>query len=158
MRHDKAVKKVEKALGVKVESLGGGRYGCEYDGMIISWIASPSVQVSDDGKIVRDGPLDAHNWHFRHANDISDPYTDYFAGSYRENVTQLINAVKPPEPKFPVGSLVQGKENKRAQRQGYANRLAIVTEAGQYMYLKWVSGKEDVYRISYPERDFKLAG
>ena len=149
MRHDKAVKKVEKALGVKVEQMGR-RWGCVYDGHVLSWISSPRWDNKD--------VLEASNWHIRREDDYSDSLVDYFAGSYRENVTQLINAVKPPEPKFPVGSLVQGKENKRAQRQGYANRLAIVTEAGQYMYLKWVSGKEDVYRISYPERDFKLAG
>ena len=123
MLHEKAVKKVEKALGVKVELIGNCRYGCTYDGYVLSWLVQRKWR-SEGTKLLKDGPLEASNWHIR----------------------------------FPVGSLVQGKENKRAQRQGYANRLAIVTEAGQYMYLKWVSGKEDAYRISYPERDFKLAG
>ena len=149
MLHEKAVKKVEKALGVKVEQMGH-RWGCVYDGQVISWISSPRWDNED--------VLEASNWHIRRIDDHSDSMVDYFAGSHRDNLTQLINAVKPPEPKFPVGSLVQGKENKRAQRQGYANRLAIVTEAGRYMYLKWVSGKEVRYRISYPERDFQLAG
>ena len=149
MLHEKAVKKVEKALGVKVEQMGH-RWGCVYDGQVLSWISSPRWDNKD--------VLEASNWHIRRIDDHSDSMVDYFAGSHRDNLTQLINAVKPPEPKFPIGSLVQGKENKRAQRQGYANRLAIVTEAGRYMYLKWVSGKEDRYRISYPERDFQLAG
>jgi len=78
---------------------------------------------------------------------------------HRENVTQLIQAVKPSPPRFPIGSLVQGKENKRAKRHGYANRLALVTEAsGGYMYLSWTSGEKDRYRKCYPERDFQLAG
>ena len=59
------------------------------------------------------------------------------------------------EPKYPVGTLVRGKDNKRAKRQGYAGRLGIVTNAGQYMYLNWADGKQDSYRISYPERDFE---
>jgi hypothetical protein len=146
--HEKAVKKVEKALGVKVEQMGH-RWGCVYDGQVLSWISSPRWDNKD--------VLEASNWHIRRIDDHSDSMVDYFAGSHRDNLTQLINAVKPPEPKFPVGSLVQGKENKRAQRQGYANRLAIVTEAGSYMYLKWVSGDDDRYRVAYPERDFQLA-
>ena len=148
MLHEKAVKKIEKALGVKVEQMGH-RWGCVYDGHVLSWISSPQWDNKD--------VLEASNWHIRRVDDHSDSMVDYFAGSHRDNLTQLIHAVKPPEPKFPVGSLVQGKENKRAQRQGYASRLAIVTEAGQYMYLKWVSGDDDRYRISYPERDFQLA-
>ena len=157
MLHDKALKKVEKALDVKVELIGNTRYGCTYEGYVLSWLVSRQWKVEND-KIEEDGPLEAHNWHIRKENDHSDSMTDYYAGSFFDNVTQLINYVKPPEAKFPVGTLVQGKENKRAQRQGYANRLAIVTEAGRYMYLKWVSGKEDTYRIYYPERDFHLPG
>jgi len=37
MLHKKAVKKVEKALGVKVELIGNCRYGCTYDGYVLSW-------------------------------------------------------------------------------------------------------------------------
>jgi len=152
MLHDKAVKKVEKALGVKVEKMGH-RWGCVYDGQVISWISSPGWKREGD-RIV-DGPLEASNWHIRNIDDHTDSMVDYFAGSFRDNLTQLINAVKPPEPKYPVGTLVRGKDNKRAKRQGYAGRLGIVTNAGQYMYLNWADGKQDSYRISYPERDFE---
>ena len=155
MRHDKAVKKVEKALGVKVESLGGSRYGCEYDGMIISWIASPSVQVSDDGKIVRDGPLDAHNWHMRRVDDVSDPYTDYFAGYFVDNVTQLIHACKPPEPKYKPGQLVRGKQNKRAKRWGFAGKVGLVTDSGSGQARVLWNGEEPT-RSYFSERDLEL--
>ena len=158
MLHKKAVKKVEKALGVKVELIGNCRYGCTYDGYVLSWHVQRQWKVEND-KIMEDGPLEAFNWHIRRENDHSDSMTDYFAGSFRENVTQLIQAVKPSPPRFPIGSLVQGKENKRAKRHGYARRLAIVTEAsGGYMYLSWTSGKKDSYRKCYPERDFQLVG
>lgn len=155
MLHEKAVKKVEKALGVKVELIGNCRYGVTYNGYVLSWLVQRQWKAEND-KLVEDGPLEAHNWHARRVDDHSDSMTDYFAGSYFDNVTQLINWVKPPEAKFPVGSLVKGKDNKRANRMGYAGRLAIVTEAGRYMYLKWVSGNDDRYRIAYPERDFQL--
>ena len=154
MLHDEAVKKVEKALGVKVELIGNTRYGCVYDGQVLSWLVQRKWRT-EGTKILKDGPLEAYNWHLRRVDDHSDPYTDYFAGSHRDNLTQLINAVKPPEAKYPTGTLVKGKDNKRATRQGYAGRLAIVTESGRYMYLNWTDGKQDSYRISYPERDFE---
>ena len=158
MLHKKAVKKVEKALGVKVELIGNCRYGCTYDGFVLSWLVQRKWRT-EGTKILKDGPLEASNWHIRHEDDHSDSMVDYFAGSYRDNVTQLIQTVKPSPPKFPIGSLVQGKENKRAKRHGYARRLAIVTEAsGGYMYLSWTSGKKDSYRKCYPERDFQLVG
>ena len=148
MLHEKAVKKVEKALGVKIEKMGH-RYGCVYDGYVLSWISSPSW---DDHR-----QLEASNWHVRREDDHSDSMVDYFAGYHLSNVTQLIRSVKKPEAKFPLGSLVRGKNNKRATRQGYANRLAIVTAAGDYMHLKWTDGNQAHYRITYPERDFEKA-
>ena len=89
MLHEKAVKKVEKALGIKVENWGT-RWGCNYNGQVISWIASPNWQDPDK--------LEAHNWHVRRENDHSDSMVDYFAGYHVDNVTQLIRAVKHPNP------------------------------------------------------------
>ena len=154
MLHEKAVKKVEKALGVKVELIGNCRYGCVYDGQVLSWLVQRQWKVEND-KIVKDGPLEACNWHVRRVDDHSDPYTDYFAGSYRDNVTQLIHAVKPPEPKFKVGDLVKAKDNKRANRRGFANKIGVVKEPGQYMRVHW-AGEEwypNFYQ-TFPENDF----
>ena len=149
MLHEKAVKKVEKALGVKVEKMGH-RWGCVYDGQVISWLVQPNWEDSTK--------LEASNWHVRREDDHSDSMVDYFAGYHVDNVSRLIHAVKPPAPTFKVGDLVKGKDNKRAQRSGYAGRLAIVEEVngstGKYFYPKWVDGKQDTYRYEYPERDF----
>jgi hypothetical protein len=150
MLHEKAVKKVEKALGVKVEKMGS-RWGCYYDGHVVSWLTSPSDWLDETSA------LEASNWHVRRENDHSDIMVDYFAGYHLSNVTQLIRSVKKPEAKFPLGSLVRGKNNKRATRLGYANRLAIVTGAGDYMNLKWTDGNQAHYHVSYPERDFEKA-
>ena len=154
MLHEKAVKKVEKALGVKMEKTGS-RWACVYDGYVLSWIASPGWKAEGD-TLVEDGVLEAGNWHIRKENDHSDSMTDYFAGSFFDNVTQLINYVKPPEPKFELGALVKGKDNKRANRQGYASRIGVVTRAGRYMGIQWI-GDEKAHWSSYPQNDFVLA-
>ena len=153
MLHEKAVKRVEKALGVKVEKMGH-RWGCVYGDHVVSWISSPGWKREGD-RLVDNGVLDASNWHVRRIDDQSDPMTDYFAGSWLDNLTQLINYVKPPEPKFPAGSLVQAKDNKRAQRRGYAGKVGTVMVAGQFMRVHWAGEKwtPNFYQ-TFPERDF----
>jgi hypothetical protein len=157
MLHEKAVKKVEKALGVKMEKTGS-RWACVYDGYVLSWIASPGWKAEGD-TLVEDGVLEASNWHIRKEDDHSDSMTDYYAGSFMDNVTQLINYVKPPAPKFELGALVKGKDNKRANRQGYANKLGVVTRNGRYMGVEWVDSGLKNYAswASYPQNDFILA-
>jgi hypothetical protein len=159
MLHEKAVKKVEKALGMKVELIGNCRYGVTYEGYVLSWMVSRQWKVDANDKMVKDGPLEASNWHARRVDDHSDSMVDYFAGSYFDNVTQLIHWVKPPEPKFNVGDLVKGKDNKRANRQGYANKLGIVTRNGRYMGVEWVDSGLKNYAswASYPQNDFVRA-
>ena len=154
MLHDKVVKKVEKALGVKVEKMGH-RWGCVYDGHVVSWISSPGWKRDGD-RLVDNGVLEASNWHVRRVDDHTDSMVDYFAGSFMDNVTQLINYVKPPAPKFELGALVKGKDNKRANRQGYANRVGVVIRAGRYMGIQWV-GDDKAHWTSYPQNDFVLA-
>ena len=158
MLHEKALKKVEKALDVKVELVGNTRYGCTYEGYVLSWLVSRQWKVEND-KIEEDGPLEASNWHIRKEDDHSDSMTDYYAGSFMDNVTQLINYVKPPAPKFELGALVKGKDNKRANRQGYANKLGVVTRSGRYMGVEWVDSGLKNYAswASYPQNDFVRA-
>ena len=83
--------------------------------------------------------------------------TDYFAGSFYDNGTQLLHSFKQPEPKFAVGCLVRGKNNKRATRQGYAGKTGLVMEAGPYTKIQWL-GEEypPRYNYGYPERDLEL--
>ncbi len=148
MLHEKAVKKVEEALGIKGEKMGR-RWGCVYEGQVISWLVHPNWEDSTK--------LEASNWHVRREDDHSDSMVDYFAGYHLDNVSQLIRAVKPPEAKFPVGTLVRGKDNKRATRLGYANRTALVVESGVHMKLSFTDGKTgpgNPSYLTYSERDF----
>lgn len=150
MKHETILKKVKKALGVEAQKGYNGKWYAEYDGQVISWYAKKPWDNPD-------GPLVGELFHVRSVGDESDPMTDYFAGSFRDNATQMINSVCPPPPKFAVGSLVRGKTNKRATRQGYAGKTGLVREIGHYVKIQWM-GEEypSQYNYGYPERDIEL--
>ncbi len=149
MELNKAIKKIEKYLGVKVDQPdevdGRGRFYVDVDGYVGSFLASKKWGTEDE--------YEASNWHVRHADDHSDSQSDYFAGSYRDNCSQWLHALKAPEPKFPVGCLVQGKDNKRATRQGYAGKVGLVVATGSYPTVHWTGEEPNRYNNSYPERD-----
>jgi len=162
MEVSKAIKKIEKALGVKVERSGhndtkyNAKYYFTYGNYVGSFLTQQAYGEDENGNY---GPKDeayAHNWHLRRNNDHSDMMTDYFAGSFRDNCTQLIHSLKPPAPKFPVGTLVRGKQNKRAIRQGYAGKTGLVMETGTYLKIDWVGEEKPRYSTTYPERDIEL--
>ena len=72
-------------------------------------------------------------------------------------ITQMINAVKPKGPKFPVGCLVRGKSNMRAKRQGYAGKVGLVVVSGSYAKINWFGEAPATYNMTYPERDLEIA-
>ena len=116
----KAIKKIEKYLGIKVEIDDHGRCWFQYENKICSFFPNGSTDVTKG---------DITCMRVRRAGDEDDPYTDYFAGYFVDNVTQLIHACKPPEPKYKPGQLVRGKQNKRAKRWGFAGKVGLVTSA-----------------------------
>ena len=159
MKVGKAIKKIEKALGVKVErpTDGRGRHYFQYGNRVGSFLTQTKWGEREDGTYGPiEGEWEAMNWHSRREDDHSDYQTDYFAGTYWDNCTQLIQSLKPPTAKFPVGCLVRGKQNKRAQRQGYAGKTGLVTESGQYMKIKWLDYETRWDYLTYPERDMEL--
>ena len=98
---------------------------------------------------------DACNWHRRRVNDHSDMMTDYHAGSFRDNLTQLLHSMKPPPCKFKAGQLVRGKQSKRAQRWGFAGLTGMVTkEASDSVCIDWIGiDRSDSYIAT---RDLEL--
>jgi len=70
--------------------------------------------------------------HIRRENDLSDLMTDYHAGYFPDNLTQALDAIEPPEPKFPAGSLVRVKSTKRAVRFNIAGISGLVVNAGPH--------------------------
>ena len=97
----------------------------------------------------------ATGFHVRREDDHSDSMTDYFAGSFYNNCTQMLNAIDPPPPKFSEGTLVRGKNNKRANRLGVAGRTGLVTKVNSYRcYNLLMSDTGQLERYSY-ERDLE---
>lgn len=156
MKVKNVIKRVEKALGVKVKRPeredGYGKYWAHYGGRVISWSPNGSGGLE----------AEATGFHIRREDDHSDLQTDYFAGYFLDNATQMINAAKPPPPKYKVGSLIRFKNNKRAKRYGVAGRLAIVTRAPGGGMCSVHFCDADFHKpwhrsYSYHERDMSLA-
>ena len=122
MKVGKAIKKIEKYLGVEVQ-YDGCRYWFQYENEVGSFLPN-----GHRGGMNADAmEADACNWHRRSVNDHSDMMTDYHAGSFRDNLTQLLHSMKPPPCKFKAGQLVRGKDTKRASRWGFAGLTGMVT-------------------------------
>jgi hypothetical protein len=94
--------------------------------------------------------------HIVRDGDVSDSQVDYFAGYHADNITQALNTVAPLPPKYPVGSLVRFKTNKRNKRHRLAGTVALVTQAesGGLYTLQW-NGSADRYNPTYSERDLE---
>ena len=134
MKVGKAIKKIEKYLGVKVQ-YDGCRYWFQYENEVGSFLPNGHRGGMDADAM----EADACNWHRRRVNDHSDMMTDYHAGSFRDNLTQLLHSMKPPPCKFKAGQLVRGKQSKRAQRWGFAGLTGMVTkEASDSVCIDWI--------------------
>ena len=87
----------------------------------------------------------------------SDPHTDYFPGSFWDNITQALNYIVPLPAKYPVGSLIRFKNNKRMNRSKMAGKIALVIEAASGgNYKVQYDGSQDRYNPYYSERDLEL--
>lgn len=158
MKVRNAIKKVKshfKKQGIDIEvKLVSHRWTFQHDGYVGSFLANGCG--SDEDQM----DADAHNFHVRGVNDHSDLMTDYHAGSFRDNITQVCESLLPSPPKYPVGSLVRGKQNKRAMRQGYAGRVGLVMEAnaGDYARIAWTGEAQPRWGWpTYPTRDLEPA-
>ena len=154
----KKIKQRAKIVGLKVDiheekrkhdSAFNVRF--ENSGQVISFYSGRDYSDDEGGedathliKVTRDG-------------DVSDIHTDYFAGSFVDNITQALNWVAPLPAKYPVGSLVRFKQNKRNARASLAGKLRLVTEAadgGNYKLLNPIT-QAHVYDPYYSERDLE---
>ena len=161
MKVRNAIKKVKSHFakqGIEIDvRLVSHRWTFEHNGYVGSFLANGAC--TDENQL----DADAHNFHVRAVNDVSCLYSDYHAGSFRDNITQVCESLLPSPPKFPVGSLVRGKQNKRAMRQGYAGKVGLVvpnTFKGNSSYTKvaWVGEEPPQWGwATYPERDLEPA-
>ena len=160
MKVGAAIKKIEKALGVKVHHDGDGRYSCQYESRILSFIADGDRFSRDDAEAIC--------LKVRREDDHDCYQMDYHAGYFVENISQLIETVKPAPPKFKVGDLIRFKDNKRSKRYKVAGKFGIVVETlGGRMCTVRVNGLPDSQPqpagmrsgggFTFYERDMELA-
>ena len=118
------------------------------------------IQFEDSNQLLSfwtnsDGSISAP--HVKRAGAQSDPHRDYFPGCLYDNITQALNSIAPLPPKYPVGSLVRFKDNKRNNRWKLAGKVALVIQAehgGNYK-LQY-EDSQDRYNPFYSQRDIEL--
>lgn len=150
MKNETFIKKLKKRIPSIQIYAEQGHYHAVHEGTLLTWRTSPKW---DDDKVI-----EASGFHTKGVDQESDPYTDYYPGTFWHNGTQAIDRLSPPPNKFKVGQLVRGKDNKRANRYGYAGELAIVTKApaGDFVRLQFNDLKQRTYNDNYHSRDFDL--
>ena len=163
MKYKSFINKLKKRLGTKDLDITTDEFGANgrrewliYENTVARWHVQPSDWRDPESE------LEVSSFHTKGVGQESDPYTDYFPGTYWQNATQLIDRLVPPPPKFTPGVLVRGKaENKRANRMGYAGKTALVTKApsGDQAVLQFIGADAIEYKSYndyYPTRDFDL--
>ena len=160
MKVRNAIKKVKSHFakqGIDIDvQIVGHRWTFEHNGYVGSFLAN-GARVNSAGAL----DAEACNFHVRATNDHSCLYSDYHAGSFRDNITQVCESLLPSPPKFVPGTLVRGRNNKRATRLGFAGLVGLVTDTGHggYCIVEWVGSDapKTAYKVSYSERDLELA-
>ena len=72
--------------------------------------------------------------HHRRLDDHHDLQTDYFAGGFYDNVTQMVDSLKAPPSKYSVGDMIKFKDTKRMQRWGTAGEIGIIVKEHGKIY------------------------
>ena len=154
MKLQSALKKIQqraKIVDTKVDiheekRTNDSSYSIRFDGsnQVISFYSSRN---GNDNihliKVTRDG-------------DVSDIQSDYFAGSFVDNITQALNWVAPLPAKYPAGSLVRFKENKRNGRAKLTGIVGLVMEAATGgNYKVQYAGSQNRYDPYFSERDLE---
>ena len=104
----------------------------------------------------RNGEDDIHLIKVTRDGDVTDIQSDYFAGSFVDNMTQALNWCAPLPPKYPAGSLVRFKENKRNGRAKLTGIVGLVMEAATGgNYKVQYAGSQNRYDPYFSERDLE---
>jgi hypothetical protein len=131
---------------------GDYKWSFQHNGYVGSFSVN-SMHGWDEGALEGEATL----FHVRRANDHSDSQSDYFAGSFRDNIKQVCESLLSSPPRYPTGSLVRGKTNKRASRLGFAGQVGLVVRAiDGYCEIRWVGVPEPRWKLTYSERDLEL--
>lgn len=138
MKRTSFLKKAKK-LGLEVKE-NERRCYIHHNGTIASWFWQDSYS--------HPGEKEGTNWHTKGEGQESDPYTDYYPGTFWDNASQMLERLVPSGSKFKAGQLIRGKDNKRSARYGYVNRLGLVVETGsKQAKVQWVTPTEQELRL-----------
>jgi|TARA_R110000824_G_scaffold122761_1_gene280211 hypothetical protein len=162
MKVKAVIKKIKthfKKQGIDIDvEYNGTRWSFQHNDYVGSFLANGAMASDTAAQL----EADACNFHVRRCDDYSDMQSDYFAGSFRDNASQMIEALLPKPAKFKVGQLVKGKSNKRAVRQGYAGKVGLVMAEGGHGFARvaWTGDKTKHKTFgwpTFPERDLEVA-
>lgn len=150
MKRTSFLKKAKK-LGLTVDESSRRCYIVHND-LVASWFWQESY--------THPGELEGTNWHVKRAGQESCPYTDYFPGSFYDNATQMLNRLIPPGSKFKVGSLLQGKNNKRSARFNRVGRVGLMIQAGhKQAQIQWLQPtKQELQLMEMYPNTYKRGG
>lgn len=155
MKLENAIKKIEKRAKLVNRKVEIEQKDYHNNGSLKVYVHFEGAVSELSFWVNRDGQIGAP--HIRRFNDHSDLHTDYFAGYHLDNLTQALNSLAPLPPKYPVGSLVRFKDNKRNNRWKLAGKVALViqAEAGGNYKVQY-DGSENSYNPFYAQRDIEL--
>ena len=129
MKRTSFLKKAKK-LGLQVDERERRCYIVHND-IVASWFWQEHWET---------GELVGTNWHTKRVGQESDPYTDYFPGTFWDNATQMFNRLVAPGSKYKVGSLLRCKETKRNARYKRTHRVGLMINAGQKQaQIQWLT-------------------
>lgn len=129
-------KKVEKYLGkgvLQAEGTGRGGVGGYYYFQHGDYVVTIGTREAYEWEKSQEDQV--CSYHMRRSNDHTDTMTDYFAGSYYDNITQILDSLGVIPPKFGVGQLVRVKENKSNIKKFGKKRVGVpglVVSVGKY--------------------------
>lgn len=120
MKRTSFLKKAKK-LGLTVEE-NERRCYIHHNGTVASWFWQEHWETKE---------LVGTNWHTKGEHQESDPYTDYFPGTFWDNATQMLNRLVPPGSKHKVGALLRCKTTKRNARYNRTHRVGLMIKEGE---------------------------
>lgn len=134
MKAKSAISKIKKRLGVDVSKevaaiVNGTSSSCK---VVIPWKGRVLSFYVDPARARRNADAVISLVHVRRENDHSDLQTDYHAGSFYDNLTQALDSIEPPAPKFTPGDFVRVKSTKRAARWRIDGLSGLVLEVNSH--------------------------
>jgi len=103
MKYKSFINKLKKRLDTKDLDITTDEFGANgrrewlvYGDTVARWHVEPSDYRDPESELV------VSSFHTKGVHQESDPYTDYFPGTYWNNATQLIDRLVPPPPLNPI--------------------------------------------------------